>query len=194
MSNISPALAPNDMNDAGPIRPAASPLLRDGAHAVIRPLTIGDYGSIMELTEALPEHDIYLRFFNAHPAHLDTWACSLTAQTEQQYAVGAFEEGALLGVANYYRTDAPGTAEVSVLVAKEHRGRGVGTALLQHLADQARTNGIHHLLAEILRENAAMAAVMAGCRLSCSQTVDGSVMDVDVGVDAPTDPGGVRNR
>jgi phosphinothricin acetyltransferase len=52
-----------------------------------------------------------------------------------------------------------GVAEVSVYVAPEARGRGVGTALLEALATASEEAGIWTLQAHILRENAASVAL-----------------------------------
>src|SRR3982750_1199892 len=46
-----------------------------------------------------------------------------------------------------------GVAEVSVYVAAEHRGRGIGKALLRELISKADQNGIWTLQASIFPEN-----------------------------------------
>lgn len=46
-----------------------------------------------------------------------------------------------------------GIADVSVYVAREHRGTGVGLALLRRLTDEARANGFHKIVLHALDVN-----------------------------------------
>ena len=66
-------------------------------------------------------------------------------------------EGTGLGVARFirepYDTDA---AEAAVTVAEGHRGRGIGTVLLQALATRAVQEGISEFRNYVLAENTAM--------------------------------------
>ena len=48
-----------------------------------------------------------------------------------------------------------GTAEVSVYVHKEHRGRGIGKALLEILILKGESKGLHYLLSRIASGNEA---------------------------------------
>ena len=45
------------------------------------------------------------------------------------------------------------TAEVALLVADDHHEHGIGTHLMEHLAQAARNNGIHRFQADVLGEN-----------------------------------------
>ena len=56
-----------------------------------------------------------------------------------------------------------GVAEVSVYVATDARGRGVGKALLQALAEESEAKGIWTLQAGIFPENAASVSLHKSC-------------------------------
>lgn len=45
------------------------------------------------------------------------------------------------------------TAEVTVYLAPEHTGRGLGPAALRHVDDHARAHGLHALIAVVCAEN-----------------------------------------
>lgn len=56
-----------------------------------------------------------------------------------------------------------GVAEVSVYVAADARGKGVGTALLRALIEQSESEGIWTLQASVFPENDASVAVHSAC-------------------------------
>lgn len=107
--------------------------LLDDAEVALRQLGPEDYDAVVELAQALTERERYLRFFTVHPGYLDEWARALTTRTAGQYALGIFEDGALIGTANYNEMPQRGYAEVSVVIAHLQHERGVGTSLLSSL-------------------------------------------------------------
>jgi GNAT superfamily N-acetyltransferase len=67
------------------------------------------------------------------------------------------ETGEGVGVARFVRSaDRPDTAEAAVAVIDDWQGRGVGTALLDLLAERARAEGIVRFTALLLAENREM--------------------------------------
>jgi L-amino acid N-acyltransferase YncA len=134
--------------------------VRDGAAVSLRRLEPTDIDAVIALHDALSERDRYLRFFTMHPAHLKNLADKLTDGNSQNYALGAFESGTLIGVASYAMCAKPATADVAVVVAHEDHLRGVGTALLRRLTQIARDNGIQRLVADVLATNHLMFKVL----------------------------------
>lgn len=152
--------------------------LLDGTRIALRRLVSRDGDAVINLYDRLSDDECYFRFFTAHPAHLTSCALSLVEQSDNQYALGAFDHAALLGVANYIRCDDPGEAEIAVVVAHNEHLRGVGTALLRRLGQIAQDTGVHHLIADVLAENHLMLKMMSESGLSCTRHLDGSVMRV----------------
>lgn len=166
----------------GPERPCTAELV-DGSVISLRRLKPADADDIVRLYESMTDEERYFRFFAMHPAGLDGWARSIAEPRDDQYSLGAFSAGKLLGVANYVACPEPGYAEVAVVVAHAEHLRGVGTALLRRLGQVAKANGFHRLVAGVLWENHPMLRVLAhaGCR--CTRELDGSVLSIEVDLD-----------
>ncbi|MFZ0714585.1 GNAT family N-acetyltransferase [Mycobacterium sp.] len=134
--------------------------LRDGATLSLRQLGSSDIDAVAALHGTLSERELYLRFFTTHPVSFNVLADKLTEHDGRHYALGAFESGKLIGIANYAKCGKPATADVAAVVAHKDHLRGVGTVLLRRLAHIARNNGIRHLVADILATNSAMFSVL----------------------------------
>jgi Acetyltransferase (GNAT) family len=77
------------------------------------------------------------------------------------YAIGAFDAGRLIGVANYVvAKDDPHAAEVAIAVAHDDHRAGVGTALFKQLGQIAASHGIRCFTADVLAENNLMRQVV----------------------------------
>lgn len=144
--------------------------LRDGAAVLLRRLEPTDIDAVIALHDTLTDRERYLRFFTMHPAYLKTLAHKLTEVNGKDYALGAFESGNLIGVANYGVCGKPATAEVAVVVAHADHLRGVGTALLRRLAQVARANRIRYFVADVMTTNHLMFKVFRDAGLQPRRT------------------------
>ena len=74
--------------------------------------------------------------------------------------VVADEDGrpTLIGGARYYVVE-PGRAEIAFGLIDEYQGKGIGSALIRHLATIGREAGLHELVAEVLSNNLPMLRV-----------------------------------
>jgi phosphinothricin acetyltransferase len=95
------------------------------------------------------------------PAEVQEWLAS-----ELPFLV-AEEDGAVVGWARAQpyadRCVYAGVAEFGVYVAGGARGRGVGGALLNRLADEAEAAGLHKLTSRVFTTNAASRALHRTC-------------------------------
>ncbi len=155
--------------------------LADGAWVVIRHLEPADADAVVALYDSLSQRERYLRFFTMQPVRCKDLASRLTDGHGDDFAVGAFESGTLIGVANYSICGKPATAEVAVVVAHDDQLRGVGTAMLRRLAQIARAKGIQHLVADVLTTNHVLFTVLrdAGLQPRRVRALSG-VMHLDV--------------
>lgn len=161
----------------------ATATLPDGVTVTLRRLSTSDFDSVLQIADTLNDRERYLRFFSVHPGCLAEWADSLTAPGPGVVAIGAFDHGELVGVANYAppnETGHSGDAEIGVLVAHDQHDRGVGTALLRELVRLARRNGETRLVADVLSENDAMLRVLRDSPTPVTMHRDGPVVSVYV--------------
>jgi L-amino acid N-acyltransferase YncA len=94
----------------------------------------------------------------------------LELKTEQRggYLLVAEDEGEVVGWAGWSGYDDPaeyyaGIAECAVYVAREARGHGIGSELLQRLAADAPRFGMHKLTAKIFTTNRASIELFRRC-------------------------------
>ncbi len=134
--------------------------LRDGAQIEIRPIVPADREELAAGMRRLSPESRYRRFFSPTSELSDAQLTYLTEVDHHDHeALVALdpESGHGIGVARFVRLpeDAE-TAEVAVAVADSWQGRGVATALLDRLAERARTEGVRRFSADILAENRPM--------------------------------------
>lgn len=77
----------------------------------------------------------------------------------------------------------PGVAEVAFVVIDQYQGKGIGAALMHHLAVIARAVGLRELIAEVLLENRPMLKVFEKCGLKMTVTFDAAVAHVVLRLD-----------
>jgi RimJ/RimL family protein N-acetyltransferase len=136
--------------------PAVHVVIDDGLELLLRPLQPDDKRRIAQAFERLSPETRYRRFFAPLPRLNEQDLRYLTEVDHHDHeALAAVnpENGAIVGVARYVRSDDPTEAEVAVVVGDPWQGRGVATALLQRLVARAREEGIDHFVALVMSDN-----------------------------------------
>ncbi len=129
-------------------------VLADGTTVRVRPIGPDDGEALRAFHSRLSQESIVLRFFGAHPRLSDAEVERFThVDGVDRVAIVAERASQLVAVARYDRTPGGDEAEVAFVVDDAHQGRGLGTLLLQRLADAARAQGIRQLTADTLSEN-----------------------------------------
>jgi GNAT superfamily N-acetyltransferase len=80
--------------------------------------------------------------------------------------------------------EAPGIADVGVLVEDEWQRLGIGGALLHEIAGHAKRDGIGMLTAQVLAEQSWILRLL-GAYGSCESTASQGVLDVTVKLSSP---------
>ena len=127
---------------------------RSGLAIDVRPARADDEPALTAFFDRVSDEDRRFRFFTggAHVSHaqLDSLihADHIRSESFLAFAAGDLVASALLAC------DAAGeTAEVAVSIRSDHRGKGLGRALLDFLAGQARAMGARRVIAIESREN-----------------------------------------
>jgi RimJ/RimL family protein N-acetyltransferase len=141
--------------------------LKDGTLCHIRPIGRDDPELVTACFDGLSDASRRLRFFGAKRALTDAELAYLSgADGHDHLAFAAVRRDALgrdtavLGTARCIRST-PGseTAELAMAVVDRAQGNGVGTALLDHLIEAAREQGIRRFRCEVLADNEGMRAL-----------------------------------
>ncbi|MFE7602981.1 GNAT family N-acetyltransferase [Streptomyces sp. NPDC057494] len=163
----------------------ADVVLRDGGTARIRPITADDADRLVSFYEQVSDESKYYRFFAPYPR--------LSAKDVHRFTHHDFVDrvglaatvgGEFIATVRYDRINAQGLpasapadeAEVAFLVQDAHQGRGVASALLEHIAAVARERDIRRFAAEVLPANNKMIKVFTDAGYTQKRSFeDGSV-------------------
>ncbi|EST38494.1 hypothetical protein N566_07110 [Streptomycetaceae bacterium MP113-05] len=175
---------------AEPAYPAhweADVVLRDGGTARVRPITPEDADRLVAFYEQVSDESKYYRFFAPYPRLSDRDVRRFTHHDYvDRVGLAATVRGEIIATVRYDRIDddgrpahatqEPGQAEVAFLVQDSHQGRGLASALLEHIGAVARERGIRRFLAEVLPANNKMIKVFTDAGYSQRRSFeDGSV-------------------
>ncbi|WP_254399006.1 GNAT family N-acetyltransferase, partial [Streptomyces sp. AC602_WCS936] len=173
----------------------ADVVLRDGGTARVRPITVDDAERLVSFYEQVSDESKYYRFFAPYPR--------LSAKDVHRFTHHDFVDrvglaatvgGEFIATVRYDRIGAGGTpatapadeAEVAFLVQDAHQGRGVASALLEHIAAVARERGIRRFAAEVLPANTKMIKVFVDAGYTQKRSFEDGVVRLEFGLE-PTD-------
>ncbi|WP_307069704.1 bifunctional GNAT family N-acetyltransferase/acetate--CoA ligase family protein [Streptomyces sp. B3I8] len=185
---------PSDRH-AYPAHWEADVVLRDGGTARIRPITVDDAEHLISFYEQVSDESKYYRFFAPYPR--------LSAKDVHRFTHHDFVDrvglaatvgGEFIATVRYDRIDADGRpatgpadeAEVAFLVQDAHQGRGVASALLEHIAAVARERGIRRFAAEVLPANSRMIKVFTDAGYTQKRSFEDGVVRLEFDLE-PTD-------
>jgi GNAT superfamily N-acetyltransferase len=170
-------------------------LLADGATVVVRTIRSDDDAALRAFHARLSPESIVLRFFGPHPRLSDAEVERFTrVDGVDRLALVAEDASGIVAVARFDRPPGCDEAEVAFVVGDALQGHGLGSLLLQRLADEARSRGIRWFVADTLSENYRMLNVFRDAGFPRTFTRASEVMRVvmDIGhrPDHPAPAGG----
>ena len=158
-------------------------ILRDGSTLRLRPPRRADADALLRFFRGLSERSLYLRFHGL--PQLDEGLVEPVLDPDWE------ERGALLGalmgddgeevvaVANYVRLRDPMVAEAAFAVADGYQRRGIGTRLLEQLAQRAASVGIERFVAEVMADNRDMLGVFEAVGFELTRELGGGEIEVE---------------
>ena len=138
---------------------ATDVILRDGSTLRLRPPLAEDADALLELFASLSDQSRYLRFHGFPALGPKLVEPVLEPDWQERGALLGTLDGRIVALANWVRLRDPRAAEIAFTVADGHQRRGIGTRLLECLAQRAAEAGIEEFVAEVLAENDAMLGV-----------------------------------
>ena len=173
----------------------ADVVLRDGGTAHIRPITSHDAERLVSFYEQVSDESKYYRFFAPYPRLSDRDVHRFTHHDYvDRVGLAAVVGGEFIATVRYDRIDSVGRAagspadeaEVAFLVQDAHQGRGVASALLEHIAAVARERGIRRFAAEVLPANTKMIKVFTDAGYTQKRSFEDGVVRLEFDLE-PTD-------
>ncbi|HEX5029461.1 MAG TPA: GNAT family N-acetyltransferase [Gaiellaceae bacterium] len=163
-------------------------ILRGGETLRLRPPRASDTDEILEFFGALSTRSLYLRF-HGFPQLGHEIAEQLVDPnwTDRGALVGTFAENGrerIVAVANYVRLRDPAVAEAAFAVADEYQRRGIGTRLVEQLAERAGRHGIERIVAEVLGDNRGMLGVFEALGFELTRELAGGEVEITFPVKA----------
>lgn len=163
--------------------PALDVLLRDGVIARLRLLGSGDEAALLALNKRVSLRTRTLRFFSPSEQPGTWYVDKLMRSARGYFALIASVNDQLVGMAGFFRLEGdPAVADLALLIDDDHQSEGLGALLLEHLAAQARHQGIREFVADVLSENTAMLHLLRDSGFAVRTTSAGgySVVHVDL--------------
>lgn len=173
----------------------ADVVLRDGGTARVRPITVDDAERLVSFYEQVSDESKYYRFFAPYPrlsakdvhrfTHHDfVDRVGLAATVGDEFIATVRYDR--IGADGLPATGAADEAEVAFLVQDAHQGRGVASALMEHIAAVARERGIRRFAAEVLPANSRMIKVFTDAGYQQQRSFEDGVVRLEFDLE-PTD-------
>ena len=161
-----------------PSRAPLDVILRDGSTLRLRAPAPADAEALLEFFASLSDRSRFLRF-HGFPALVPALVEPvLEPDWEERGALVGALGGQIVALANYVRLRDRRVAEVAFTVHDDFQGRGIGTRLLEQLADAAGAVGIEEFLAEVLPDNRGMLNVFRDAGFDVVRELEGGEVEV----------------
>jgi len=155
---------PSEIRTAYPSQYETEVLLKDGSRILLRPIRREDTERWLAFVRRLSRRTKYFRFHYA-PKEIGPEDairfCTVDYTNTFAFVAEVVKEHRknIVAVGRYYRLPNKHSAEVAFVVEDVYQGKGIGTKLVEWLANVARDGGITNFEADVLAENEQMITV-----------------------------------
>lgn len=166
--------------------------LNDGSEILFRPVKPTDEDALSEMLYSCSEDSVRKRFFTRTIAFPHRSVQQLTnVDYEQNLAFVAVVPGPqgeeqIVGIGQYFLDPKTQAAEVAFIVQDDWQQKGMGSLLLQRLAQVATKRGVKRFNAQVLPDNKAMLAVFQNSGYPVHTKFDGDAYDIVIDLQPQT--------
>ena len=151
-----------------------------------------DERALQEFFYSLPDEDIYYRFLSSMRVfpHRDTQAMvNIDYETEMTIVgvVGEIGSEKIIAVGRYIMDQKSNFAEVDFAVRAEFQHKGIGTFLVNYLAEIARRKGVTGFMAYVLAANRKMLSVFRKTGYEIHKSLEDGVFEIKFRFDEPAE-------
>lgn len=159
--------------------------LKDGPLVFLRPLRLTDEPLLRDLFYKLSPESVQYRFFQMlkvcpHQKRQELLRVDYESEMALVVLTDRSDTGEMIGIAHYSRNESTNLAEAAFLVRDDWQGKGIGTGLLNTLAEAARAHGIAGFTADVLMTNSGMLRVFHKCGFPVESHLDRDVYHLTV--------------
>jgi acetate---CoA ligase (ADP-forming) len=167
-----------------PVEYESDVVLRDGSTLRLRPVRPDDAPALLGFFERLSPESLYFRFMAVPRVDIHRAQALASVDYDREFALVGESHRGIVAVAGFYRAAThPERAEVAFAIADDLQGKGIGTRLLERLADIARPKGVRSFNAYVLGENRRMMEVFLDSGYAVERHVEGGVYHVVLSLD-----------
>jgi acetyl coenzyme A synthetase (ADP forming)-like protein len=135
-------------------------LLKDGSRLLLRPIKRDDVERWLDFISRLSHRTKYLRFHSVPNLEREDAIRFCSVDYDNAFAFVAEmlrgQRREIIAIGRYYRIPNKPSAEVAFVIEDAYQGKGIGTKLMEWLANVARDNGITMFEAAVLAQNTEM--------------------------------------
>ena len=163
--------------------------LKDGTQIFFRPVKPSDEAALSSMLYSLSDESVRRRYF-AHTRtfpHKDVQKLANIDYRQDIAIVGLVPSVSgeeIVAIAQYFLDPRSMQAEVAFIVQDEWQQKGMGTFLLEYLAEIARRRGVRAFYASVLAENKAMLQVFYNSGYKVNTEFDGDAYHVQFDISA----------
>src|SRR5512143_500153 len=160
-----------------PVYPAheeSDVVLKSGSTLRLRPIRPEDAPELLAFYKRLSPDSLYFRYFSIPRLDIKKAETVCDVDYESTFALVGETAGRIVAVAHFYRKPSdPERAEAAFTVEDALQGQGIGTKLLERLAEIGRARGIRAFEADVLAHNRRMIGVFRGAGFELKQRFEG---------------------